>query len=174
MLWNWLKFWRLLSIVSKLLSMYSKLELDTPRVRVLFSKLKLLFCSISLHSSCSKSISIHVFDTFYILLFYFKSSSYSVVKDPRTLHTKLQKMQLSSIHTTTFFTTAMFFPQFFIWATIFSPTFLESLCSFVCSVCRALRLVVPQGLVTLQNFYRHSDGLICVILWAPDISCCCT
>ena len=50
-------------------------------------------------------------------------------KGPRTLHTKLQKMQLLSIHTTTFFTTVILYEQQF-----FSPNFLKNLCSFVCTV----------------------------------------
>ena len=47
------------------------------------------------------------------------------IKGPRTLHTKLQKMQLSSIHTTIFFSKLQqFFNNFFMWATIFSLTFI--------------------------------------------------
>ena len=45
-------------------------------------------------------------------------------KGPRTLHTKLQKNQLSSIHTTTFFSKLQHvFQQFYIWLTIFTTIF---------------------------------------------------
>ena len=52
-----------------------------------------------------------------------------------TRHTKLQKMQLSSIHTTTFFTTATIFSTVLYMGNDFLNDFFnENFCSFVCSV----------------------------------------
>ena len=53
-------------------------------------------------------------------------------KGPRTLHTKLQKMQLSSIHTTTFCHNCNDFFNSFIYGQRFSRLFEKNLCSFVC------------------------------------------
>ena len=44
---------------------------------------------------------------------------------PSHTTTETTKNSLRSIHTTTFFTTATIFQQFYIWATIFTPIFLE-------------------------------------------------
>ena len=60
-------------------------------------------------------------------------------KGPRTLHTKLQKMQLLPYTPQLFFTTATIFQQFYIWSRIFTTIFLEKIIAVMCVVCKGLK-----------------------------------
>ena len=55
-------------------------------------------------------------------------------KGPSTLLTKLQRMQLSSIHTTFFHNCNDFFNSFIYWKRLLQQFLQENLCSFVCIV----------------------------------------
>ena len=58
-------------------------------------------------------------------------------KGPYPLHTKLQKMQISSVHTTTFLSQLQqFFQQFYICPKFFTPIFLRKTVAVLCVVCK--------------------------------------
>ena len=59
-------------------------------------------------------------------------------QDPRTLHTKLQIMQLSSIHTAIFFTAATIFSTVFYMNNDFLTNFLKKIFAVLCAVCKGL------------------------------------
>ena len=84
-----------------------------------------------------------------------KSQPIKQAKGLFTLHTKLQKKQLSSIHTIIFFTAATIFQQFYIWTMFSKMIFLEKSLQYVCSV---------RGPMGLFLHCMHVKGWDCDVL----------
>ena len=88
---------------------------------------------------------------------------YSRIQGPRTLHSKLQKKQLSSMHITACFHNCNnFFNRFILWSTSFTAiVFKKSLCSFVCSMYTFTKEVMCRlgYLMTIKSCMQETSSI---------------